>query len=403
MSRAGLTLPQARRIAIAAQGLAAPRPAGPVGRRHLKALAARLGVVQIDSVNVLARSHYLPCFARLGPYSRPLLGRVTEHHHDLFEYWGHQASFVPMDLQPSMRWRMAQAADSGWNHVRRMAEERPGYVQAVLDEVGRRGPLSAGELSDGGKATGPWWGWADGKIALEWLFWTGQVTSAGRRASFERVYDLPERVFPAPVLAAPTPAVEDGQRTLVRRAAAALGVATAAHLADYYRMRPSDVRARIAELVELGELEAVTVGDDFTPWFLDVAARRPRRVEARALLSPFDSLVWDRARTETLFGVRYRIEVYTPQPKRVYGYYVLPYLLGDTLVGRVDLKADRAAGVLLAQAAWSEPGVETASAARELAAELSLMASWLELDTVAVMPRGDLAAELDRAVRAARC
>ena len=402
MSRARLTLAQARRIAIAAQGLAAPRPTGPVTRRHLKAVAARLGVVQIDSVNVVARSHYLPFFARLGVYSRPLLGRVTEHHRDLFEYWGHQASFLPVELQPSIRWRMDRAAAAVPARVRRLADERPGYLQAVLDEVSERGPLSAGALTDGGTASGSWWGWADGKTALEWLFSTGQITAAGRRPSFERVYDLPERVFPPSVLGAPTPSVEDAQRTLVATAAAALGVATAKQLADYYRMRSDDVHARIAELVEMGRLETVSVGDGPAVWFLDVSARRPRRVDARALLSPFDSLVWDRARTETLFGVRYRIEVYTPQPKRVYGYYVLPYLLGDTLVGRVDLKADRAAGVLLAQAAWSEPGVDTALAARELAAELSLMASWLELDTVAVARRGDLAAELAAAVRSSQ-
>ena len=400
---ARLTLAQARRIAIAAQGLAEPPPTGAVGRRHLRRVAARLGAVQIDSVNVLSRSHYLPFFARLGPYSRPLLGRATEHHRDLFEYWGHEASLLPIDLQPAVRWRMARASTSAWGRMQRIERERPGYVRAVLDEVRARGPLAASELSDRGTASGPWWGWAEGKTALEWLFWTGEVTSAGRRPSFERVYDLPQRVFPAAVLAAPTPAVEDAQRTLVRRAARALGVATVRHLADYYRMRAEDVRARIAELVELGELVPVTVGDERSRWFLDPSARRPRRVAARALLSPFDSLVWERARTEAIFGLRYRIEVYTPAHKRVYGYYVLPFLLGETLVGRVDLKADRASGLLLVQAAWTEEGVDGAAVAPELAAELHLMASWLELDSVVVAERGNLSAALRRSVSVGAC
>ncbi|HUP68706.1 MAG TPA: crosslink repair DNA glycosylase YcaQ family protein [Acidimicrobiales bacterium] len=397
---AHLTLGQARRIAIAAQGLAEPRPGGAVDRRHLRRVAARLGVVQIDSVNVVSRSHYLPFFARLGPYSRPLLGRVTERHRDLFEYWGHEASFLPIDLQPSMRWRMARAAVGAWGRMQRIERERPGYVQAVLDEVRERGPLVASDLSDGGTASGPWWGWAEGKTALEWLFWAGEITSAGRRPSFERVYDLPERVFPASVLASPTPAVDDAQRTLVLRAARALGVGTTRHLADYYRMRMDDVRPRIHELVEGGDLLPVTVGEDPTPWFLHASTRRPRRVAARALLSPFDSLVWERKRTETLFGLRYRIEVYTPAAKRVYGYYVLPFLLGESLVGRVDVKADRSAGVLLARAAWAEPGVETDAVAQALAAELALMASWLELDSVAVADRGDLSPALRQEVAA---
>jgi len=393
-----VTLAQARRIAIAAQGLARSRPGGAIGRRHLTAVAARLGVVQIDSINVVSRSHYLPFFARLGPYPRPVLDRVTGETRDLFEYWGHEASFLPIALQPALRWRMARASTTAWGRMQRIESERPGYVRAVLEEVRARGPLAASDLTEGGAAVGPWWGWADGKTALEWLFWSGQVTSAGRRRSFERVYDLPERVLPAAVLAAPTPSVEDAHRMLVLQAARALGIASARHLADYYRMRMDDVRPRIGELVEQGDLVAVRVGEAAAPWFLHVGARRPRRVEARALLSPFDSLVWERGRTETLFGVRYRIEVYTPAPRRVHGYYVLPFLLGDALAARVDLKADRAAGRLLVQAAWAEPGTDASTTAHELAAELALMAAWLELESVVVAERGDLSVPLRRAV-----
>ncbi|MGI8684029.1 MAG: winged helix-turn-helix domain-containing protein, partial [Acidimicrobiales bacterium] len=340
-------------------------------------------------------SHYLPFFARLGPYDRQALDLAHgKKQRDLFEYWGHEASLLPLALQPALRWRMERASTTAWGRMRRIERDRPGYVQAVLDEVRDRGPLAAGELTDGGTAVGPWWGWAEGKTALEWLFYAGEVTSAGRRRSFERVYDLPERVLPAAVLAAPTPAVGDAQRLLVEQAARALGVASLRHLADYYRMAADDVRSRVTELVEQGTLLPVVVGDAVAPWFLHTAARRPRRVDARALLSPFDSLVWERARTEALFGFRYRIEVYTPAPKRVHGYYVLPFLLGDALVARVDLKADRATGTLLVQAAWSEPGADAVHVARELAAELALMASWLELDAVVVAERGDLWADL---------
>lgn len=369
-----------------------------MGRRHLKAVAARLGVVQIDSINVVSRSHYLPFFARLGAYPRAVLDLVTGKHRDLFEYWGHEASFLPVALQPAMRWRMAKASTAAWGRMKRIERDRPGYVQAVLDEVRERGPLAASDLSDGGRAVGPWWGWAEGKTALEWLFYAGAVTSAGRRRSFERMYDLPERVLPAAVLAAPTPAEADAHRLLVHRAARALGVATVKHLADYYRMPADAVRPRVDELVEQGDLLPVAVGDGPARWFLHAAAMRPRRADARALLSPFDSLVWERARTEDLFGFRYRIEVYTPAARRVYGYYVLPFLLGDALVARVDLKADRAAGRLLVQSAWVEPGVEASAVAPHLATELFLMAAWLELDAVVIAERGDLWVDLAGAV-----
>ncbi len=395
-----LSLREARRIALAAQGLASPRPRGAVRRRHLLGVFARLGPIQIDSVNVLVRSHYLPLFARLGGYDPALLDRLAwgRRGRALFEYWAHAASLLSFDLHPYLRWSMARAerGDRLTSDMTRFRSERRGYVDDVLRQVAERGPLGASELSDGGRATGSWWGWSTGKTALEWLFWAGLVTTAGRRG-FERLYDLTERVVPAEILARPTPAEADAQRVLVRHAASALGVATEAELRDYFRLPPADNRARLNELLEAGEVREVTVEGWSQRVYLDDGARVPRRVGARTLLSPFDSLVWNRARTERLFGFHYRIGLYTPRHQRVHGYYVLPFLLGDRLVARVDLKADRAAGVLCVQSAHGEPDTATGTTAEALAEELCLMASWLGLGAVSVVPRGDLA----RALRAA--
>jgi uncharacterized protein YcaQ len=283
--------------------------------------------------------------------------------------------------------------------MRRIQRERPGYVEAVLDEVRGRGPIGAGELEDGvrPRRSGPWWDWHDAKRALEWLFWSGRVTSAGRRG-FERLYDLPERVLPAAVLGAATPAEADAQRELLRLSARALGVATERDLRDYFRLGVAEARARVAELVEAGELVPVSVEGWRQRAYLDPAARVPRAVRARALLSPFDSLVWERERTERLFGMQFRLEIYVPAEKRVHGYYVLPFLLGEALVARVDLKAERAAGVLRVRAAWGQDGHLPAVVAGELAAELRSMASWLGLERVEAADRGDLAPDLRRAL-----
>jgi uncharacterized protein YcaQ len=280
----------------------------------------------------------------------------------------------------------------------RLERERPGYLAAVLDEIRRRGPLAAADLTDGGSASGPWWGWAHGKEAIEFLFMTGEVTTAGRRGGFERVYDLTERVIPADVLAVPTPSIEDAHRALVLVAGRALGVATRRDLATYFYLAADRTARAIAELVEAGELEPVTVEGWKEAAFLAAGARRPRRVDGRALLAPFDPLVFDRARVERLFGMRYRIELYVPPPKRVYGYYVMPFLLGNTLVGRVDLKADRARSTLLVQAAHAEPGIDAATVAGPLVEELRLMADWLELERVAVRREGGLAPAVARAL-----
>jgi hypothetical protein len=286
---------------------------------------------------------------------------------------------------------MARMRDRERPWVDRVERKRPGFVRAVLDEVRDRGPITASELTDGGKASGTWWGWADGKLVLEWLFAAGEISAARRRTTFEREYDLTERVVPAEILALPTPHPDDAQRDLVRMVTRALGVATLSDIATYLYLASADTRRRVSELVENGELQQVRVEGWTQPAYLAAGARQPRRVDAHALLAPFDPLFFDRARVERMFGMRYRIELYTPAPKRVYGYYVLPFLLGETLVGRVDLKADRARRTLLVQAAHAEPVVDRGTVAAGLADELRLMAGWLDLDDIEVLPRGDLA------------
>lgn len=395
-----LTAVQARRIALAAQGFGRPRPASP-GRRHLIDTLARLGVVQIDSVNVVSRTHYLPFFARLGPYPRETLEALAWGRRPaFFEYWAHEASLLPLSTQPLMRWRMedAQEGVGVWKGVARFLREHPALMDRALAAVGGRGPLSASELEMGVKGAGGWWGWSEAKRAAECLFWTGRLTTATRRATFERVYGLPAKVLPAHVHGAPTPSREQAQRDLLRIAARAQGVATERDLRDYFRMAPAETRARIGELVETGDLVPVTVRGWSQGAYLDPDARRPRRVSGAALLSPFDNLIWFRERTERLFGVRVRLEIYTPAAKRTHGYYVLPFLEDEAITARVDLKADRKAGVLRVQAAHAEPDA-TPDTAERLAAELRLMAGWLGLADVKAEARGDLAPALEAVLR----
>jgi uncharacterized protein YcaQ len=399
VSTASLSPAQARRIALAAQGFADPRPTGKVDVRHLRRVIDRVGLLQIDSVNVLSRSHYLPVFARLGPYPRELLDKFAwGRHRELFEYWAHEASLLPLRLHPYLRWRMARATDDAWGSMVRLSQENPGFVDKVRALVAEQGPIGAGAIgTPRPNRPGSMWNWHDGKIAMEWLFYRGEVTAAGR-PNFERRYDLTERVLPAEILALPTPTEAEAHRELIRVAARAHGVASEPDLRDYFRVKPDASRAAVAELVDAGELMPVTVPGWRHPAYLWAAAKIPRRITARALLSPFDSLIWERDRTERLFDFRYRIEIYTPAEKRQYGYYVLPFLLGDRLVGRVDLKADRKAGVLRVQAAYGEDVMPPGAVAEELALELADMGSWLGLDGVVVMGRGDLAPELATAV-----
>ena len=397
-----LSAAQARRIALAAQGFADPKPAGRVDARHLRRVLDRVGLLQIDSVNVLVRSHYLPMFARLGPYPRELLDRLAwgGRQRELFEYWAHEASLLPLRLHPHLRWRMARAGTDAWGSMVAISRDKPEFVDKVRALVAERGPIGAGavEAERAVRRNGAMWNWHDGKIALEWLFYRGEVAAAGRR-NFERLYDLTERVIPAEILNQPTPSVADAQRELIRVAARGFGVATERDLRDYFRLRPAESQARVAELVDAGELLPVSVQGWSQPAYLWSAARVPRRVSARGLLSPFDSLIWERQRTERIFGFRYRLELYTPAVQRVYGYYVLPFLLGEHVVARVDLKSDRAAGVLRVQAAHDAGTRPPAEIAVELAAELVLLADWLGLaGGVAVTDRGDLAGSLLAAV-----
>ncbi|MHB8879529.1 MAG: winged helix-turn-helix domain-containing protein [Myxococcaceae bacterium] len=390
-----LSASSARRIALAAQGFARPRPAGTPTRRHFRRVLGDIGILQMDSVNVLVRSHYLPAFSRLGAYPCRLLDEAAyQAPRELFEYWGHAASLLPVSLHPLLRWRMERSAADAWPQIRAIQRKKPGFVAEVLSQVTERGPMAASDLEqERPRRAGPWWDWHDGKVALEWLFATGQVTTGGRR-NFERVYDLPARVFPASVLASPTPAPEDARRELVRAAARALGVGTERDLRDYFRLKQAQTRPAIAALVDEGALVPARVEGWKTPAYLHRDALAPRRVEARALLSPFDSLVWDRQRTMGLFGFHLRLEIYVPAPKRQFGYYVLPFLLGESLVARVDLKADRAGQTLRVRAAHLEAGHTAAKVAKPLAAELRVLAGWLGLSAVSVHGGGELAAAL---------
>ncbi len=382
MARERISAAQARRLALGAQGLADPRPDAAPNGWDLRRVMRRVRLLQIDSVNVLERAHYLPAFSRLGPYRRELLDAASQRApRRLFEYWGHEASLIGVELQPLLRWRMERAGRDAWGGMRRIVEERPELVARVLEEVRERGPVSASELTAGERPrrSGPWWDWSDSKRALEWLFWSGQVTAA-RRRRFERLYDLPERVLPAAVVSAPTPPADEAQRELLRIASRALGVAAERDLRDYFRMAAAEAKPRIAELVDAGELVAVEVeGWGRTQGYADPAARIPRRVEAAALIGPFDSLIWERDRVRRIFGFDYRLEIYVPKPQRRHGYYVLPFLLGDRLVARVDLKADRGAGRLLVRALHLEPGAPAETLGR-LADELEALAGWLELE-----------------------
>ena len=391
---------QARRIALAAQGFTRARPAA-VTSRHLNAAIARLGFFQIDSVNVLQRAQYLPLYSRMGPYDVDLIHRAAGRApRRLFEYWAHEAAFVDVNLRPAFQFRMDSGARM-WGSMAQIIEKKPEVVAWVLDEVREHGPMTAREVQhDAPRDNDNWgWNWSEAKMALEYLFFKGKVTAARRNSAFERVYDLPERVLPTHVLERPPLDAHDAHVELVRHAGKALGIGTAQCLRDYFRLAPEPTKKAIDALVQSGELLPATITGWKRPAFLHAEAVRPRAVRARALLSPFDPLVFERTRTEALFDFHYRIEIYVPAHKRVHGYYVLPFLLGDRLVARVDLKADRAAGVLRVLGAWAEPHAPESTAA-ELADELSLMAGWLGLDTVSAARRGDLAVDLRAALHA---
>jgi uncharacterized protein YcaQ len=391
-----LSLAEARRIALAAQGLAEPRPAGRVDRRHLRRALDRMGLVQIDAVNVVARSQDLVLFSRLGPHPRTLIDDAVARG-DLFECWSHEASLVPTAQLPLHRWRMD--APFPWPGFRRRVEAMGPLLDEVYRRVAEEGPVTAADLEERTGPRGEWWDHSDAKTALTALFHSGRIAARRRPRDLARVYDLPERILPAEALARPALSEHDARKELLVIAARCHGVATLKDLADYHHLTPTLSKAPLAELVEEGRLLPATVEGWDRPALLHPEARRPRRVEARALLSPFDPVVWTRERALRLFGFHYRIEIYTPAAERVHGYYVLPFLLGDELVGRVDLKADRAGGALRVQSAWVEPGAAPAEVAAALADELRLMATWLALARVEVTDRGDLAPTLRRVLR----
>jgi uncharacterized protein YcaQ len=392
-----MSLAVARRITLAAQGFAGPRPVSAPTRRHLRRVLSNIQLIQLDSVNVAVRAHYMPVFSRLGPYDPALIDDAAWSHSArrprmLVEYWAHEASLLPMNDWPLLQ--SGAKRPGWWTNYARIIERTPSLAEDVLAVVKELGPIGAGGIEReiaGAAVRGPgaWWARSEVKKVCEWLFGMGQLTT-GTRRSFERLYDLTERVVPPEVLARVV-SRDEGARDLVTRSAVALGVATESDLRDYYRLGPADSRQAVAELVEAGVLEQVQVLGWRARAYRHVDARAPRAIIGRALLCPFDPLIWERARTERLFDFRYRIEIYVPEPKRVHGYYVFPFLLDGELVARVDLKADRAAAVLRVRGAFAEPGAELGRVSAELAAELRTMAEWLGLAGVAVGERGDLA------------
>jgi uncharacterized protein YcaQ len=373
----------------------------------VRATADRLGAIQIDSVNVLARAHYLPTFSRYGAYRASALDELAHGRRELFEYWGHAACFLPIDLYPLMRWRM-ELRGNIWGMFK---PKRRDFVEAVYREVADRGPLAASEISISGKSTGPWWGWSEGKIAVELLFRAGRLAVAGRR-NFQRLYDLTERVLPASALTAPAVPQRDAHKALFVRAAAAMGVGTAKDIAQYFhvdawwdrssgngRAPASNLQHVFDELVEEGRLVPATVEGWKRIGYMVPDATVPREVNASAIVSPFDPLLWERKWTKSVFDFDYQIEIYVPAPKRVYGYYVLPFVLGDRFAARVDLKADRKRSALIIHSAYVEDGHKSGEVAAALARELRTLAAWLSLESFAVGAKGNLARSLKGALR----
>jgi uncharacterized protein YcaQ len=383
-----LSIADARALALAAQGFDTPRPASNATQRHVNSLISRLGVIQIDSVNVLVRSQELPLFSRLGNHDRNAIPKATESQ-KIFEYWGHEAAHLPVEIHPLFRWKMEAARLGKARHwgLSSFYDDNKAFVKRMLKHVETNGPTTARELSTRTEKRGAdkktWWDWDESKTALEYLFLTGQLMSRGRGTDFARIYDAPERVLPQQVLDAPTPTEHDARKQLLVRSAIAQGVANAADLADYYRQKPAAVKPLIAELVEEDELRAVAVDGWAEKAFVHRSAKLPKQLHATALLSPFDSLVWCRPRNERLFDFHYRIEIYTPKEKRKFGYYVLPFMMDGQMVGRVDLKAERANSKLLVHGVHTEKGVKRATINDALDNELRAMASWLGLDKVA--------------------
>ena len=382
-----LSIADARALALAAQGFDTPRPANKATQRHVNSLISRLGGIQIDSVNVLVRSQEVPLFSRLGNHDRNAIPKATESQ-KLFEYWGHEAAHLPVEIHPLFRWKMEAARLGKARHwgLTSFYDDNKTFVKRMLKHVETNGPTTARELSTRTEKRGAdkktWWDWDESKTALEYLFLTGQLMSRGRGTDFARIYDTPERVLPMNILNAPTPTEHSARKQLLVRSAIAQGVATATDLADYYRQKPAAVKPLITELLKEGELREVAVEGWAEKAFVHRSAKLPKQLHATALLSPFDSLVWCRPRNERLFDFHYRIEIYTPKEKRKFGYYVLPFMMNGQMVGRVDLKSDRANSKLLVHSVHTEKGIKRTMINDALDNELRAMAFWLELDEV---------------------
>ena len=383
---------EARRLALGAQGFAAKRPTGRVDRRHMRKLMKRLKLIQLDSVPVVIRTQYMPGFSRLGPYRPSLLDKIAYHDDEWFEAWAHEASLLPVESEPLLRWQKRRAQDGEtWKGLVRFAKEQPAYVQSVLDEIKSQGPLLTSELSDPRPRSGEWWAsrsW--GQLAVDWLFRIGAI-GVRRSASFEKYFDLFERIVPPNIFAEPTPSDTDAMKTLLVQSAEAHGVGTADCLIDYFRLPKREAKALVPELVEDGRLIETKVECWRKPAYRHPDVPIPRRVSAQALLSPFDSLCWNRSRAQSLFNFLYRIEIYVPKDKRVHGYYVLPFLLGDRFVGRFDLKTDRQRGVLEVKASHIEAGANPAEVGPAAAEELRNLTQLVGVDDISVTQRGRFA------------
>ena len=397
-----------KRIAIRAQGLSGKRSETPATLDDVSRSIRAMGLLQIDSVNVCVRSHYMPLFSRLGNYDQGLLDQLAYKEKSIFETWAHAACFVPVEDHRLFRQRMGtedlqqriarMVKEKPGHRISKLVTERPGFLEDVLDQVRNRGELTASDLEGAGKRSGPWWGYTSGKIAMEWHFAVGTVSIADRR-NFARYYDLTERVIPAEYLNGSTPSIEESHREMMRLAVQAHGVGTAEDFADYYHLKNAQAKARLGELAESGEIQMVNVEGWDEPAYAPLNIESTEPANARALLTPFDPLVWNRDRIERIFDFFYRIEIYVTEPKRQYGYYVYPFVLDDDLVARVDLKAERDKSVLRVKGAFAEEGQDQENVAANLADELRLMASWLGLKRVVAGRKGNLIPELRSALK----
>lgn len=392
-----ISLDVARRMALGAQGFGDPAPSGRVDRRHLRRAMARMRVVQLDSIPIVARTQYLPFHSRLGPYDMALLDRVAYRDDEWFELWAHEASIMPVDVEPLFRW-MTDRARSGhtWKSLHQVSVREPAYVEAVLAEVRERGAVTGGELSDPRplpKDGSGWWNRSLGVLALDWLYRVGEL-GVRRRGNFEKVFSPIEDIVPKEILDQPTPAPDDAVRELTKRSVQALGVGTAKGVADYFRLPIKMVRPALDELVESGAIDVAEVESWNKPAFVDPKAVVPRRITGATVLSPFDPVVWNRDRAERIWGFEYRIEIYVPAAKRRWGYYVLPVMVDGDLVARLDVKTDRDASVLRIKAAYAEPGHATPAVAARVRSAIEDLRVLVRVDEVDVADRGDLAPHL---------